>query len=74
MKFDGSNIPLRATSIMPLDVAAPMMMPIDATAMMTRSEAARDAMAELRKLAASFITPMNRPVIARMTITVSMKV
>ena len=59
---------------MPLDVTAPMIIPTDATAMMILRGAAFDAMAELRKLAASFITPMKRPVTARIIITTSMKV
>ena len=70
----GWNMPLRATSIMPLEVAAPTMMPMEATAMMIFNDAAFEAMAELRKLAASFITPMKRPVMARTTITANMKV
>lgn len=67
-------MPLRATSIIPLDVTAPTMIPTDATAMMTLTGAALEPMAELRKLAASFITPIKRPVTARTAITASIKV
>ena len=42
--------------------------------MIIRSGAAFEAMAELRKLAASFMTPMNRPVTASNTIAASMNV
>ena len=59
-------MPLRATSIMPLDVTTPMMMPTEATVRMTFIEAALEPMAELRKLTASFVTPTKRPEIARM--------
>ena len=59
-------MPLRATSIMPLDVMTPMMMPTEATVRMTFIEAALEPMAELRKLTASFVTPTKRPEIARM--------
>ena len=59
-------MPLRATSIIPLDVTTPMMMPTEATVRMTFIEAALEPMAELRKLTASFVTPTKRPEIARM--------
>ena len=71
---DGSNMPLRATSIMPVDVTAPTMIPTDATAMITRTGAALEPMAELRKLAASFITPMKRPVTARSAMAANINV
>ena len=58
-------MPLRATSIMPLEVITPTMMPIEATARMIRMGAALDPMAELRKLTASFVTPTKRPETAR---------
>ncbi len=61
----GLNMPLRATSIMPLDVMTPTMMPTEATSRMVRIEAALEPRAELRKLTASFVTPTKRPVIAR---------
>ena len=74
VKFDGSNIPLRATSIIPLDVTAPTMIPSETTVIIMRIGAAFDAMAELRKLAASFITPIKSPATAITTITASMNV
>ena len=55
----GLNMPLRATSIMPLDVTTPTIMPTEAT---------------VRMLTASFVTPTKRPEMARIpritTITV----
>ena len=67
-------MPLRATSIMPLEVRTPMMMPTEATARIVRMGAAFEPMAELRKFTASFVTPTKRPETARMpritTITV----
>ena len=58
-------MPLRATSIMPLEVRTPMMMPREATVRIVFIEAAFDPMAELRKLTASFVTPTKRPETAR---------
>jgi hypothetical protein len=46
----------------------------DATAMITRTGAALEPMAELRKLAASFITPMKRPVTARSAMAANINV
>ena len=67
-------MPLRATSIMPLEVTTPMMMPTEATAKIVRIEAALEPMAEFRKFTASFVTPTKRPETAKMprmtTITV----
>ena len=59
-------MPLRATSIMPLDVTTPMTIPTDATSRMVRIEAALEPSAELRKLTASLVTPTKRPETARM--------
>ena len=42
--------------------------------MMTFRGATREPIAELRKLAASFITPIKRPVMARTAMTISIKV
>mgnify|MGYP002610942662 CR=1 FL=1 len=58
----------------PVDVTAPTMIPTDATAMITRTGAALEPMAELRKLAASFITPMKRPVTARSAMAANINV
>ena len=54
-------MPFRATSIIPLDVTTPTMMPIEATVRMVRMEATLEPMAEFRKLTASFVTPTKRP-------------
>ena len=58
----------------PVDVTAPTMIPTDAAAMITRTGAALEPMAELRKLAASFITPMKRPVTARSAMAANINV
>ena len=58
-------MPLRATSIIPLEVMTPMRMPAVATSRMTRIEAALEPMAELRKFTASLVTPTKRPDMAR---------
>ena len=59
-------MPLRATSIMPLEVATPIRMPTEATTRITLSEAALEPSAELRKFTASFVTPTKSPETARM--------
>ena len=58
---DGLNMPLRATSIIPLEVIAPMIMPIEAIRRMIFRGAAFEPNAELRKLTASLVTPTNSP-------------
>ena len=74
VKSEGSNIPLRATSIIPLDVTAPMMIPIEAIIRITFLGAAFEPIAELRKLTASLVTPTNRPATARMPRTITINV
>ena len=69
VNIDGSNIPLRATSIIPLEVITPTKIPTDATARMVRIEAAREPIAELRKFTASFVTPTKRPRVAKIPIS-----
>ncbi len=58
-------MPLRATSIMPLDVMTPKRMPAEATSRMVRIDAALEPRAELRKFTASLVTPTKRPEMAR---------
>ena len=74
VKSPGLNMPLRATSIMPLDVTTPTMIPAEATSRIVRMVAALEPIAELRKLTASLVTPTKRPETARIpritTITV----
>ena len=53
----GLKIPLRATSIIPLEKNAPNKMPTAATAIITRKDAALDPIAEFKKLTASLLTP-----------------
>ena len=66
MKSPGLNMPLRATSIMPLDVTTPSRMPTDATPRMVFMGAALEPMADVRKFTASLVTPTKRPETARM--------
>ena len=73
-KSEGSNIPLRATSIIPLEVRAPMMIPIEAMSIITFLGAAFEPIAELRKLTASLVTPTKRPATARMPRTITINV
>ena len=56
----GWKIPFRATSIIPLEVSTPTMIPNVATHIMVRREAALEPMAEFRKFTASFDTPTTR--------------
>ena len=65
VKSPGLNMPLRATSIMPLEVTTPMRIPTEATERMTFMEATLEPIAEFRKLTASFVTPTKRPEMAR---------
>ena len=53
-------MPWRATSIIPLDRAAPAKTPVAATAMIVLKRAAFAPMAELMKLTASLLTPTTR--------------
>ena len=57
----GWNTPLRATSIIPLEVMAPTMIPTEATVIITYRGAALDPSAEFRKFTASLATPTTSP-------------
>ena len=61
----GLNMPLRATSIMPLDVTTPMMMPTDATVRIIFIEAALEPIAELEKIDCVVRDADERPETAR---------
>lgn len=58
-------MPLRATSIMPLEKMAPTKMPKLAMMRMFRNEMALDPIAEFKKLTASLLTPTIRSMMAR---------
>ena len=60
VNIPGFIIPLRATSIMPLEKTAPNKTPIAATAMITLKEATLEPIAEFKKLTASLLTPTMR--------------
>ena len=53
-------IPLRATSIIPLENTAPTRIQTAATAIITRNDATLEPIAELRKFTASLLTPTIR--------------
>ena len=58
-------MPLRATSIMPLENVAPIKIPSAAMIMMTVAGAALDPKAEFKKLTASLLTPIIKSEKAR---------
>ena len=58
-------MPWRAMSIMPLERAAPTKMPVAATIMITRNDAAFEPIDAFRKLTASLLTPTERSNMAR---------
>ena len=58
-------MPFRATSIIPPEKQAPTSTPMEATVRITRTGAALEPMAELRKLTASFATPLIKSNAAR---------
>ena len=60
LNIPGWKIPFRATSIIPLEVSTPTRMPIAATLIIVRREAALEPMAEFRKFTASLETPTTR--------------
>ncbi len=53
----GLKIPLRATSIIPVENIVPNKIPTAATVMITLKEATLEPIAEFKKLTASFVTP-----------------
>ncbi len=61
----GLNIPLRATSIIPLEETAPKAIPKLAKIIMFLYEIAFEPIAEFRKFTASLLTPTTRSPIAR---------
>ena len=61
----GTNIPFRATSIMPSEDTAPARTPIEAIIRIVLNEATFDPIAEFKKLAASLLTPTVRSMIAK---------
>ena len=60
LKAEGLKIPLRATSIIPLENKAPSAIPKLAKIIIFRKEIALEPMAELRKFTASLLTPTIR--------------
>ena len=62
----GLKIPLRATSIIPLEKTAPTATPTLATIMIVLKEMAFEPIAEFKKFTASLLTPTTKSAIARM--------
>ena len=65
LKAPGLKIPLRATSIIPLENKAPRAIPKLANIMMFLKEMAFEPIAELRKFTASLLTPTIKSPMAR---------
>lgn len=65
LKAPGLKIPLRATSIIPLENNAPKAIPKLANIIMVLKEMAFEPIAELRKLTASLLTPTIKSPTAR---------
>ena len=70
--ISGLKMPLRATSINPLEKIAPAATPILATIIITRKLKALEPMAELRKFTASLLTPTIRSASAKTAKATSM--
>ena len=68
----GLKMPLRATSIMPLEKTAPTATPILATIMMVLNEIALEPMAEFKKFTASLLTPTIKSATANRARAISM--
>ncbi len=60
-------MPLRATSIMPLEKMAPIAIPRLATIMIVRIDTTFEPIAEFKKFTASLLTPTTRSMAARAT-------
>ena len=67
MNSPGLKIPLRATSIIPLEKIAPNAMPRLAKIMIVLKERALEPRAEFRKFTASLLTPTIKSAMARKT-------
>ena len=68
------KIPLRATSIIPLEVTAPKNTPKLAIIMMFLTEIALEPIAEFKKFTASLLTPTTKSTIAKTAKATSIKI
>ena len=74
LKAPGLKIPLRATSIIPLENNAPKAIPKLANIIMLLKEMAFEPIAEFRKFTASLLTPtIKSPMASRLSITTMYK-
>ena len=64
VNIPGLKIPLRATSIIPLEKIAPKAIPKLATIIIVLKETAFEPMAEFKKFTASLLTPTTKSAIA----------
>ena len=74
MNIPGLKIPLRATSIIPLEVIAPKNTPILAIIMMFLMAIAFEPMAEFKKFTASLLTPTTKSTVAKMAKAINIKI
>ena len=73
IKLPGTEIPLRATSIIPLENNAPQAIPILATIMMVLKETALEPIAEFKKFTASLLTPTTKSITAKTPSAITIK-
>ena len=70
----GLKIPLRATSIIPLEVTAPKNTPKLAIIIIFLTDIAFEPMAEFKKLTASLLTPITKSTIAKTARATNIKI
>ena len=74
LNIEGTKIPLRAISIIPLEKSAPHATAILETIMIVLNETALEPIAEFRKFTASLLTPTIKSEIAKAnSITINIK-
>jgi len=73
MNIPGLKIPLRATSIIPLEVMAPKNTPILAIIMMFLIAIAFEPIAEFKKFTASLLTPTTKSTVAKIARQLTLK-
>ena len=71
LNIAGTKIPLRATSIIPLEKTAPIKIPKLATIIIVRIEMALEPIAEFKKLIASLLTPTTISATANTVIAIN---
>ena len=74
MNIPGLKIPLRATSIIPLEVMAPKNTPILAIIIIFLIAIAFEPMAEFKKFTASLLTPTTKSTVAKIAKAINIKI